>query len=82
MGAGVPRGLQNRLREAQNLPDEFDPHTPSPKNRSEEVAEGRERERLGVGKISAHERASDRPGRGSFLIFVAEYTVYCGKVLI
>ena len=26
MGAGVPRGLQNRLREAQNLPDEFDPH--------------------------------------------------------
>ncbi len=27
MGAGVPRGLQNRLREAQNLPDEFDSHT-------------------------------------------------------
>ena len=33
MGAGVPRGLQNRLREAQNLPDEFDPHTPSPEKR-------------------------------------------------
>ena len=33
MGAGVPRGLQNRLREAQNLPDEFDSHTPSPEKR-------------------------------------------------